>query len=168
MEVALEAAEVDDRRPVVLGVADREPPAGPEHHAAVPDLAPTLGVERGPVEDDLPLQRVPAEEPLREETFLDDGEGDVQRLLFLLKPMLDRLLARIAARREALASLTLELKLERAPGLVETLKPADLSVDVTPRLKTLKVSEPPKRGAGVKVPDVATLVSKLKNEAKVI
>jgi len=41
-------------------------------------------------------------------------------------------------------------------------------VDVTPRLKTLKVSEPPKRGAGIKVPDVATLVDKLKNEAKVI
>ena len=41
-------------------------------------------------------------------------------------------------------------------------------VDVTPRIKTLKVVEPPKRGAGVKVPDVATLVAKLKNEAKVI
>jgi len=51
---------------------------------------------------------------------------------------------------------------------LDTLKPADLGVDVTPRLKTLKVSEPPKRSAGIKVPDVATLVSKLKNEAKVI
>jgi electron transfer flavoprotein beta subunit len=51
---------------------------------------------------------------------------------------------------------------------LEVLKPADLGVDVTPRIKTLKVSEPPKRGAGVKVPDVATLVAKLKNEAKVI
>ena len=48
------------------------------------------------------------------------------------------------------------------------LKPADLGVDVTPRLKTLKVSEPAKRGAGVKVADVAALVDKLKNEAKVI
>ncbi|MES2536037.1 MAG: electron transfer flavoprotein subunit beta/FixA family protein [Pseudomonadota bacterium] len=47
-------------------------------------------------------------------------------------------------------------------------KPADLGVDVTPRLKTLKVSEPPKRSAGVLVPDVATLVAKLRNEAKVI
>ena len=46
--------------------------------------------------------------------------------------------------------------------------PADLGVDVTPRLKTLKVSEPPKRKGGVIVPDVATLVDKLKNEAKVI
>jgi electron transfer flavoprotein beta subunit len=51
---------------------------------------------------------------------------------------------------------------------LEVLKPADLGVNVHPRLKTLKVSEPPKRGAGVKVPDVATLVAKLKNEAKVI
>jgi electron transfer flavoprotein beta subunit len=51
---------------------------------------------------------------------------------------------------------------------LEIIKPADLGVDVTPRLKTLKVSEPPKRSAGIKVPDVATLVAKLKNEAKVI
>jgi electron transfer flavoprotein beta subunit len=51
---------------------------------------------------------------------------------------------------------------------LDTHKPEDLGVDVTPRIKTLKVSEPPKRGAGIKVPDVATLVDKLKNEAKVI
>jgi electron transfer flavoprotein beta subunit len=51
---------------------------------------------------------------------------------------------------------------------LDTFKPEDLGVDVKPRLKTLKVSEPPKRGAGVKVPDVAALVAKLKNEAKVI
>ena len=51
---------------------------------------------------------------------------------------------------------------------LDTVKPEDLGVDVTPRLKTLKVSEPPKRGAGVKVADVAALVEKLKNEAKVI
>jgi electron transfer flavoprotein beta subunit len=50
----------------------------------------------------------------------------------------------------------------------EVFKPEDLGVDVTPRLKTLKVSEPPARKAGVKVPDVATLVEKLRNEAKVI
>ena len=51
---------------------------------------------------------------------------------------------------------------------LDTLTPAELGVDVTPRLTTLKVAEPPKRGAGVKVPDVATLVDKLRNEAKVI
>ncbi|MFZ7310586.1 electron transfer flavoprotein subunit beta/FixA family protein, partial [Comamonas jiangduensis] len=51
---------------------------------------------------------------------------------------------------------------------LDTVKPEDLGVDVAPRIKTLKVAEPAKRGAGVKVPDVATLVDKLKNEAKVI
>ncbi|WP_426391436.1 electron transfer flavoprotein subunit beta/FixA family protein [Variovorax sp. R-27] len=51
---------------------------------------------------------------------------------------------------------------------LDVFKPEDLGVDVKPRLKTLKVAEPPKRGAGIKVPDVATLVDKLKNEAKVI
>jgi len=51
---------------------------------------------------------------------------------------------------------------------LDVLDPASLGVDVAPRLKTLKVSEPPGRKAGVKVPDVATLVAKLKNEAKVI
>jgi electron transfer flavoprotein beta subunit len=58
------------------------------------------------------------------------------------------------------------MKAKKKP--LENVKPAELGVDVTPRIKTLKVSEPPKRGAGVKVPDVATLVDKLKNVAKVI
>jgi len=51
---------------------------------------------------------------------------------------------------------------------LDTVKPEDLGVDVSARLKTLKVSESLKRSAGVRVPDVATLVEKLKNEAKVI
>ena len=51
---------------------------------------------------------------------------------------------------------------------LDTVKPEDLGVDVAPRLKTLKVTEPAKRGAGIKVADVAALVEKLKNEAKVI
>ncbi len=51
---------------------------------------------------------------------------------------------------------------------LDTLTPDELGVDVAPRIKTLKVSEPPARSAGVIVPDVATLVEKLKNEAKVI
>jgi len=51
---------------------------------------------------------------------------------------------------------------------LETLKPDALGVDVAPRLQTLKVSEPPKRKAGVKVPDAKALVDKLRNEAKVI
>ena len=58
------------------------------------------------------------------------------------------------------------MKAKKKPLAV--VKAEELGVDVRPRVKTLKVSEPPKRGAGIKVPDVATLVSKLKNEAKVI
>ncbi len=58
------------------------------------------------------------------------------------------------------------MKAKKKP--LETVKPADLGVDVAPRLKTLKVVEPSKRGAGVKVPDVATLVAKLRDEAKVL
>ena len=51
---------------------------------------------------------------------------------------------------------------------IDIVKPADLGVDVTPRLTIVSVSEPPGRKAGIKVPDVATLVDKLRNEAKVI
>ncbi|OGA97496.1 MAG: electron transporter RnfB [Burkholderiales bacterium RIFCSPHIGHO2_12_FULL_69_20] len=58
------------------------------------------------------------------------------------------------------------MKAKKKP--LEVFKPADLGVDVSSRIKTLSVTEPPKRGAGIKVPDVATLVAKLKNEAKVI
>jgi len=50
---------------------------------------------------------------------------------------------------------------------LDTLKPDALGVDVSPRLTTVRVSEPPKRSAGIKVADVAQLVDKLKNEAKV-
>ncbi|RZA23404.1 MAG: electron transfer flavoprotein subunit beta/FixA family protein [Lysobacteraceae bacterium] len=58
------------------------------------------------------------------------------------------------------------MKAKKKP--LEIVKPEDLGVDVSPRLKTLKVVEPAKRSAGVKVPDVATLVQKLRTEAKVI
>lgn len=58
------------------------------------------------------------------------------------------------------------MKAKKKP--LDVVKPAGLGVDVAPRLKTLKVVEPPKRSAGVKVPDIATLVAKLRNEAKVI
>jgi electron transfer flavoprotein beta subunit len=58
------------------------------------------------------------------------------------------------------------MKAKKKP--LEVVKPEDLGVNVAPRIKTLKVSEPPQRSAGIKVPDVATLVAKLKTEAKVI
>ena len=64
------------------------------------------------------------------------------------------------------ASLPNIMKAKKKP--IDMTSPAELGVDVAPRLVTLKVEEPPKRSAGIKVPDVATLVDKLKNEAKVI
>jgi len=64
------------------------------------------------------------------------------------------------------ASLPNIMKAKKKP--IDTVSPADLGVDVGPRLVTLKVEEPPKRKAGIKVPDVAALVDTLKNEAKVI
>jgi electron transfer flavoprotein beta subunit len=64
------------------------------------------------------------------------------------------------------ATLPNIMKAKKKP--LDVTNPAALGVDVTPRLKTLKVTEPAKRSAGVKVADVADLVAKLKNEAKVI
>ncbi len=64
------------------------------------------------------------------------------------------------------ATLPNIMKAKKKP--LETVKPADLGVDVTPRLTTIKVAEPAKRSAGVMVADVAQLVEKLKNEAKVL
>ena len=58
------------------------------------------------------------------------------------------------------------MKAKKKP--LEVLKPEALGVDVRPRIRTIRVSEPPQRGAGIKVPDVAALVDKLKNEVKVI
>lgn len=64
------------------------------------------------------------------------------------------------------ASLPNIMKAKKKP--IDTVTAGDLGVDIAPRLKTLKVEEPPKREGGVKVADVAELVDKLKNEAKVI
>ncbi len=64
------------------------------------------------------------------------------------------------------ASLPNIMKAKKKP--IETLTPEALGVDASPRLATLKVEEPPKRSGGIKVPDIAALVDKLKNEAKVI
>ncbi|ATE58761.1 electron transfer flavoprotein subunit beta/FixA family protein [Thauera sinica] len=64
------------------------------------------------------------------------------------------------------ATLPNIMKAKKKP--LDTVKPADLGVDVTPRLTILKVAEPPRRSTGVRVADVAQLIDKLKNEAKVI
>jgi electron transfer flavoprotein beta subunit len=64
------------------------------------------------------------------------------------------------------ASLPNIMKAKRKP--IDTLTPEELGVEVSPRLKILKVEEPPRRQSGVRVESVAELVEKLKNEAKVI
>jgi electron transfer flavoprotein beta subunit len=64
------------------------------------------------------------------------------------------------------ATLPNIMKAKKKP--LETVKPADLGVDPAPRLATVSVAEPPKRSAGVKVADIAQLIDKLKNEAKVL
>ncbi len=64
------------------------------------------------------------------------------------------------------ATLPNIMKAKKKP--LDIFKPEELGVDVTPRIKTLRVDEPPKRSGGVIVPDVKTLVEKLKNEVKVI
>ncbi len=64
------------------------------------------------------------------------------------------------------ASLPNIMKAKKKP--LETVKPEDLGVDITPRLKTLKVAEPSRRQAGIKVGSVQELVEKLRNEARVI
>ncbi|MDK9720108.1 MAG: electron transfer flavoprotein subunit beta/FixA family protein [Rhodospirillales bacterium] len=64
------------------------------------------------------------------------------------------------------ASLPNIMKAKKKP--IESVSPADLGIDAAPRLVTLKVAEPAKRQAGVKVADVSALIDKLKNEAKVI
>jgi electron transfer flavoprotein beta subunit len=58
------------------------------------------------------------------------------------------------------------MKAKKKP--LDVVKADALGIDIAPRIQTLRVSEPPRRSAGVKVPDVATLVEKLKNEARVI
>ena len=64
------------------------------------------------------------------------------------------------------ATLPNIMKAKKKP--LETVKPAELGVDVAPRLTTLKVVEPAARSAGIRVADVAQLIDKLKNEAKVL
>jgi len=64
------------------------------------------------------------------------------------------------------ATLPNIMKAKKKP--LDTIAADSLGVDTAPRLKTIKVSEPPKRAGGVKVADVADLLNKLRNEAKVI
>ncbi len=102
---------------------------------------------------------------------LRDGEAVVSREV-------DEGIERVAVRLPAVVTTDLRLNEPRYASLpnimkakrkpIDTLTPEELGVDVAPRLKTLKVEEPPRRKGGVKVASVAELVEKLRNEAKVI
>ena len=99
------------------------------------------------------------------------GEAEVTREI-------DGGLETIALRLPAVVSADLRLNEPRYAKLpnimkakkkqLDTMTPEDLGVDITPRLKTLKVAEPPKRAGGTRVESVDELVDKLRNEAKVI
>lgn len=80
-------------------------------------------------EDRLPIQPEEEQIPLRESMLLDNEERDIPRLMFVCKRLLDPLLARLSENRNALATLCLELTLERGPGLIEQLTPADPTLD---------------------------------------
>jgi electron transfer flavoprotein beta subunit len=90
-----------------------------------------------------------------------DGKANVTREI-------DGGLETLSVSLPAVVTTDLRLNEPRKKKQLDTFKPEDLGVDVAPRIKTLKVVEPAKRSAGIKVPDVATLVDKLKNVAKVI
>ena len=102
---------------------------------------------------------------------LEDGEARIEREI-------DGGLQTVAVKLPAVMTTDLRLNEPRYASLPNIMKakkkpldekaPADYGIDVTPRLKVLKVSEPPKRSTGIKVGSVAELLDKLKNEAGVI
>jgi len=96
-------------------------------------------------------------------TVTREVDGGLERLRLTLPAIVSADLRLNEPRYVTLPNI---MKAKKKP--METLKPEDLGVDVAPRIVTVKVSEPAQRKAGIKVPDVATLVEKLRNEAKVI
>ena len=98
-----------------------------------------------------PLQPLRIPEPLVAHRDLDDPETDAVRLLFHIKRLLDRLLATVATRHEALAELTLRLRLDRAGGVhAERIRPAAPTLDVVQLMNLVRLRlESPALGAGV-------------------
>ena len=96
-------------------------------------------------------------------TVVREGDGGLETVCLQLPAVITSDLRLNEPRYVTLPNIMKAKKKE-----IATTTPAELGVDVAPRLKTLKVQEPPKRAAGIKVPDVATLVDMLKNTAKVI
>jgi len=99
----------------------------------------------------------------REATVTREIDGGLETLKIKIPAVIT---ADLRLNEPRYASLPNIMKAKKKP--LDTTTPGDLNVDIAPRYKVLKVSEPPKREAGVKVADVAELVDKLKNEAKVI
>ena len=87
----------------------------------------------------VPLQPLRVRDPLVAHHDLDDPETDVERLLFLVKRLLNRVLALIAARREVLAELTLDLRLDRAPAHTERIRPAAPTLDAAQLLSLVRL-----------------------------
>ena len=97
-----------------------------------------------------PLQPQRVKEPLVARCDLDDPETDAVRLLFHLKRLLDRVLATVAARHQALAELTLRLRLDRADAHVERIRPAVPTLDVVQVMNLVRLRlESLALGAGV-------------------
>ncbi|WP_089159544.1 electron transfer flavoprotein subunit beta/FixA family protein [Caballeronia sordidicola] len=96
-------------------------------------------------------------------TVLREVDGGVETLSLTLPAVITTDLRLNEPRYVTLPNI---MKAKKKP--LETIKVEDLGVDVSPRLKTLRVAEPPKRSAGMKVSDVKTLVEKLKTEVKVL
>ncbi len=96
-------------------------------------------------------------------TVTREIDGGLETLEFPLPAVISADLRLNAPRYATLPNI---MKAKKKP--LETINPGALGVDVAPRLRTLKFSEPPKRGAGIKVADVAQLIDKLKHEAKVL
>ena len=97
-----------------------------------------------------PLQPLRVTEPLVVRHDLDDPETDAVRLLFHLKRLLDRLLATVAARHQALAELTLHLRLDRAGAHTERIRPAAPTLDIVQLMNLVRLRlESLALGAGV-------------------
>ncbi len=96
-------------------------------------------------------------------TVTRELDGGIETIQFKLPAVIS---ADLRMNEPRYASLPNIMKAKKKP--IAALTPADLGVDLTPRLKTLKVEEPPKRKGGIKVASVEALVDKLKNEARVI
>lgn len=112
-------------------------PAGGLHERFGPEISRLYRMAAGDLWT--PLQPTPAEEPIQKTLVLDDPETDVTRLFFLIKPLLDPLLAVLVIRGEALVGLALRLRLDRAGEHEECIRPAAPTLDATQVLDLVRL-----------------------------